>query len=105
MSRGKSAGLFTGEGEKKRGIVVEDRHDGFFGIVLIEPTTHRSQCHLVSYPSRKDIYDFLADLAWVMDYELTTKKARHFMFDRLKEAEKKLAQSRKELRELKKKNG
>ena len=103
MSRGKSAGLFTGDDEKKRGIVLEDRHDGFFGIVLISPETHSIDCHLKAFPSKNIVERFLYDLAWVLDYEVAPVGVSKARLKRERENERKLTQARKELRELKNK--
>ena len=102
MSRGKSAGLFTGEGDKKRGVVIEDRHDGNFGIMMISPTTHEIDCHFKVYPSHVKMERFLYDLAWALDYEVMSVAGRQNMFARERETERKLAKARKEIRELKK---
>lgn len=102
MSRGKSAGLFTGEGDNRRGVVIEDRHDEHFGIMLIHPTHHSVECHLKTYPSKRIMERFLYDLAWVLDCEVIPESAHKRRFERERELEKKLKDARKELRELKK---
>ncbi len=102
MSRGKSAGLFTGEGDDKRGVVIEDRHDDNFGIMMISPFLHSIDCYFKVIPTRRKMERFLYDLAWVFDCEVTPTPIHSRRFDRERELEKKLAAARKELRELKK---
>lgn len=100
MSRGKSVGLFTGNGDDKKGFTIEDCHNGAYSIYLVSANKHDEECHLAIRPNVFTLHSFIFDLAWMLDFEVMNKSESKSYKDRIRNLEKKNTELRKQIKGL-----